>query len=324
MTPLRSIENIGQYDDDGIVFPIRVFSPEEALIFRHLLESLSDDGSGIPLRRLDGLHLWFEWAYRLATHEAILDAVAKILGNDILIDGTLVFAKPPHDPGFVPWHQDSVYSSWHLTPSTSAWIALTASYPVNGCMRVIPGSHKQGLVEHDVLKDDANLLKRGERVHLDVDESKALDVVLKPGEASLHNCNIIHGSKPNTSDEPRIGFIIRYVTNQLRSSSRPLMRARGQSGCNHLEFAEPPIGIELVKAVASWRESTQLTPDGGMSQAFVLLQHCVAAASDKRLSELQDSRHNLAIVGFGMTRNPRARLRQSEVIARISVVSIAG
>ena len=48
---------------------------------------------------------------------------------------------------------------------------------------------------------------------MDVNESEAIDVVLKPGEMSLHHTNIVHGSNPNTSDGPRIGFIVRFVTN---------------------------------------------------------------------------------------------------------------
>ena len=81
------------------------------------------------LKRFDNLHLFFPWAYRLATHEALLDVVENFLGPDIVIDGTLVFYKPPHDGSYASWHQDSVYSGWHLTPSISAWIALTLEQP---------------------------------------------------------------------------------------------------------------------------------------------------------------------------------------------------
>jgi ectoine hydroxylase-related dioxygenase (phytanoyl-CoA dioxygenase family) len=218
------------------VFPVPVLSAEEVAEFRGALEEVVEDRQ----RRVDNLHLQFPWAYRLASHEALLDAVEGILGPEILIDGNLVFYKPPHDASYASWHQDSVYSGWHLTPSVSAWIALTTSEPANGCMRVIPGSHKQGLLEHDNIEDPNLLNKRGERLRMDVEESRAVDVVLKPGEMSLHHTNIIHGSNANTSDGPRIGFIVRFVTNLSTNRDRQVMRVRGNADCSHLRLAEPP------------------------------------------------------------------------------------
>jgi non-heme Fe2+,alpha-ketoglutarate-dependent halogenase len=227
---------IDVYEEQGIVFPIRVLSDAEVAEFRSELEQVTRDGA----RRLDQLHLTYPWAYRLASHRAVLDAVESLIGPEILIDGNLVFYKPPHDEGYASWHQDSVYSGWHLTPSVSAWIALTVSEPANGCMRVIPGSHKRGLLEHDNVQDPNLLNKRGERLRMDVDESQAVDVVLKPGEMSLHHTNIVHGSNPNTSDGPRIGFIVRFVTNLSTNRDRQVMRVRGNADCSHLRLVEPP------------------------------------------------------------------------------------
>jgi non-heme Fe2+,alpha-ketoglutarate-dependent halogenase len=250
---MLSRHQLNQYDSNGIVFPIRVFSADEVTLFRGALESIADDCGEGSLKRFDSLHLFFDWAHRLVTHDALLNAVEDVLGGDILIDGTLVFYKPPHDSSYVSWHQDSVYSGWHLTPSTSAWIALTGSHRANGCMRVIPGSHKQGLVTHVNVRDDSNLVARGERVETVVDESQAVDVVLQPGEMSLHHSTIIHGSNANTSDEPRIGFIVRFVTNQITNRDRPLLRVRGEADCSHLSLAEPPAEIDQPTAISAWR-----------------------------------------------------------------------
>lgn len=227
---------IDVYEQQGIVFPIRVLSDAEVAEFRGELEKVAREGA----RRLDQLHLTFPWAYRLVSHEKVLDAVESLIGPEILVDGNLVFYKPPHDAGYASWHQDSVYSGWHLTPSVSAWIALTVSEPANGCMRVVPGTHRQGVLEHDNVQDPNLLNKRGERLRMDIDESQAVDVVLKPGEMSLHHTNIVHGSNPNTSDGPRIGFIVRFVTNLSTNRDRPVMRVRGNADCGHLRLIEPP------------------------------------------------------------------------------------
>jgi len=242
------------YERNGIVFPIPVLSMAEVECCRSALDSIVELCGEGSLKRFDNLHLFFPWAYKLATHEALLDAVEDFLGSDLVIDGTLVFYKPPHDASYASWHQDSVYSGWHLTPSISAWIALTESNHSNGCMRVIPGSHKLGLLDHDNVHGDPNLLnRRGERVRMDVQESNAVDVVLRPGEMSLHHTNIVHGSNANGSDRPRIGFIVRFVTNRATNRDRPVMHARGSGDCSHLRLAVPPVEDNLEAAIASWR-----------------------------------------------------------------------
>ena len=242
-----------RYEQDGIVFPISVLSADEVYECRNALDSIAAVCGAGSLKRFDNLHLFFPWAYRLATHSAVLDAVENFLGPDIVIDGTLVFYKPPHDGSYASWHQDSVYSGWHLTPSISAWIALTSSNRNNGCMRAIPGSHKLGLVEHDNIQNDPNLLnRRGERIRMDVKESDAIDIVLRPGEMSLHHTNIVHGSNPNTSDGPRIGFIVRFVTNHTPNRDRLIVHARGNTDCSHLRLAQPPVNEDLREAIAAW------------------------------------------------------------------------
>jgi len=229
-------EQIEAYRRDGFVFPIEIFSPAEVARFRGAFEALSEYSP----QRFDRLHLFFDWAYQIVTHEALLDVVEGILGDDILVYGTLVLAKQPHDLRYASWHQDSFYSGLHLTPSTTAWIALTPSHQGNGCMRVIPGSHRLGFVDHENVPDPNLLNRRGERIKIDVDESEAVDVVLRPGEISLHESTLVHGSTPNCSDEPRIGFIVRFVTSQMRNPNTRLMRVRGDGDCRHLDLAETP------------------------------------------------------------------------------------
>ena len=242
-----------RYEQDGIVFPIPVLSADEVFQNRNALDSIAAQCGPGSLKRFDNLHLFFPWAYRLATHDALLNAVESFLGPELVIDGTLVFYKPPHDGSYASWHQDSVYSGWHLTPSISAWIALTTSNRNNGCMRVVPGSHKLGLLEHDNVQNDPNLLnRRGEQVRMEVKEWDAIDVVLRPGEMSLHHTNIVHGSNPNTSDGPRIGFIVRFVTNRTTSRDRLVVHARGDADCSHLKLAQPPVNEDLTAAIAAW------------------------------------------------------------------------
>lgn len=248
MKATLSKQQLEDYERDGFLFPIDVFSAAEVAVFREAFESLIEYSP----TRFDRLHLFFEWAHQVVTHDALLDVVEAILGDDILVYGTLVLAKQPRDLRYASWHQDSFYSGLHLTPSTSAWIALTPSNQTNGCMRVIPGSHKLGALDHENVSADPNLLnRRGERIKGAVDESEAVDIVLRPGQMSLHQSTIVHGSNPNTSDESRIGFIVRFVTSHMHNPNTRLLRVRGNGDCSHLDLAEPP-PLDRRLALSNW------------------------------------------------------------------------
>lgn len=253
-----SKQQLSRYDREGVVFPIPVLTAAEADTYRAAFEELEDLAGG-NLKRVGGAHLFFRWAYELATHPAVLDAVSDMLGDKLLIAGTLIFCKYPHDPAYVSWHQDSLYSNWHLMPTTSAWIALSDSTAANGCMRVIPGSHLHGLVAHRLAPTTMNLLDKGQEVESDVDEARATDLVLRAGEMSLHHGNLIHGSSPNRSDVKRLGFIVRYITDQFRKSAQPVLRARGSSDCSHLNLTKAPPDVSIPEAFTAWKKSESET-----------------------------------------------------------------
>jgi ectoine hydroxylase-related dioxygenase (phytanoyl-CoA dioxygenase family) len=246
-----------RFEQDGVVYPIPVISPQKSSAYLASFSQL-EELLERPIKRMGNPALHFSWAYRLATEPAVLDAVEEILGADLLIAGTLIFCKYPRDPAYVAWHQDTFYSNLHLTPSLSAWIALLDSTPENGCMRVVPGSHSQGTLPHQETGSVDNLLKRGEEIQVDVDEAQATDVVLKAGEMSLHHNSIIHGSRSNRSDTKRIGFIVRFVTPEynLGPQRTPFLPAKGTfARCGHLKIAEGPADGDIRAALETWERS---------------------------------------------------------------------
>jgi ectoine hydroxylase-related dioxygenase (phytanoyl-CoA dioxygenase family) len=83
-------------------------------------------------------------------------------------------------------------------------------------MEVIPGTHTMDQVPHRDTFDKNNLLTRGQEIAVDVDQSKAVRLDLRPGEISLHHMRLVHGSAPNPSDQRRIGFAIRYIPTYVR------------------------------------------------------------------------------------------------------------
>lgn len=212
---------INSYARDGIVFPIPVLTAEEVTSYRgfaeeHLARDVDDT------RRL---HLDHEWAHALATHPAVVSPVEKLLGDDVVIWGTLLLRKLPHSDDYVAWHQDGAYSEFVGDDSISAWVALGASTVESGCMRVIPGSHRARLA-HIETADGNNLLLRRQTVGVPLDDSGAVDVILRAGEMSLHHLDLVHGSAPNRSAAARTGFIVRFVRRSGAGTWSPLVPVR--------------------------------------------------------------------------------------------------
>jgi non-haem Fe2+, alpha-ketoglutarate-dependent halogenase len=169
--------------------------------------------------------------------------VEGVLGPDILVWASSMFAKSAHSPDFVSWHQDMAY--WGLDPPdiVTAWLALTDSSPDNGCMRVVPGTHKLDIAPHHDTYAADNMLSRGQEAAVEVDESKVADIVLKPGEMSLHHAKIVHGSRANLSARPRLGFAIRYISPAVRQSAGAedsVMLVRGKDRRKNFQYDPEP------------------------------------------------------------------------------------
>ncbi|QEH38553.1 Phytanoyl-CoA dioxygenase (PhyH) [Aquisphaera giovannonii] len=262
-----SAADVARFEEDGVLFPVAALDPGPLAAFRSgfesVMEALGDDRRP---ERFGQWHLCFRWAYDLVTHPPILDAVEDLLGPDILVHSASAFAKRPGSPEFVSWHQDGYNWELDVPRLASAWVALTDSTPENGCLRVVPGSHRRSRLDHLARHHEHNMLGSGLQVADEVVESQAVDVALRAGEMSFHHVDIVHGSGPNRSRGPRIGFAIRYTTPGVsqRRSHHEVVLARGSD--RHARFdvrAAPPSG----SIADGW--SAQRALAGRMSEAQV-------------------------------------------------------
>lgn len=240
-----------EYAERGYFFPVRVFDDAETARFSECFldyrSQIGDRLKHLPARDqyvvFSETHTFLHWVYEMVSHPRVLDAVERILGPDLLVWNTRWFAKMPGEKTYISWHQDATY--WGLQPPevTTAWLALSHSTPENGCMRVIPDSHRRPLLPQIETFAPDNALSRGQEIAVEVDESEAVDLVLGPGEMSLHHIGIVHGSKANTSKQPRIGIAVRYISPRVQQDGTErqlavLVRGRDQYG--HFDLAEPP------------------------------------------------------------------------------------
>ncbi|MDH3659758.1 MAG: phytanoyl-CoA dioxygenase family protein [Alphaproteobacteria bacterium] len=238
-----SAEQIKHYQDLGYVSPIRVLGDAEAASYRAKLEAIEASGAADADHLRFKPHLLFTFLDQLIRHPNILDAVEGVIGPNILCWATNFFTKEPKTTNFISWHQDLTY--WGLEPAdiVTAWVALSPATVESGCMRFVPGTHKMEIVAHKDTFADDNMLSRGQEIEAEVDENDAVDVVLKPGEMSLHHVKLVHGSNANRSDDRRIGFAIRYVpayVRQVVGKKDSAVLVRGVDRERNFEHEDPP------------------------------------------------------------------------------------
>jgi hypothetical protein len=211
---------LARYRVEGFLAPLPAMSAAEAAALLDRLQAFEarDPAAAGPILRHKG-HLVLPWLDALIRHPAILAAVRALLGPDLLCWTTNAFIKEPGDGRFVTWHQDATYWGLSAHEVATAWVALTPSTRANGCMRVIPGSHRWPVQPHRDTHDPANLLTRGQEIAVAVDEAAAVELLLAPGEMSLHHVLMAHASGPNSSPGRRIGIAIRYVPTWVRQTA---------------------------------------------------------------------------------------------------------
>jgi len=217
-------QEIETYRRDGLVIPSGYRLPQKTLQrIGELYDKLLADNCDSPEFSADfilGPHLdasgtygvkgnrqWLEFA-RIPD---ILDMIEQLIGADFILWGMTIFGKPALHGKITPWHQDGDYYPIEPLETLTVWISLDGSTPENGCMRFIPGSHRDHRVysHHFEHRDDYTLAQVIDDGQVDLDLAR--DIVLEPGQISLHDVYLVHGSGPNLSDRRRMGLVLRIM-----------------------------------------------------------------------------------------------------------------
>jgi ectoine hydroxylase-related dioxygenase (phytanoyl-CoA dioxygenase family) len=169
--------------------------------------------------------------HQLTYHEGILDIIEDLIGPNIQQFHNQALNKPPHHGGPIFWHQDNAY--WKCLPANlvSCWLTLDDVDLHNGAMQFIPGSHLRPMI-HDQAQGSDVLLDMGKLV----DDSKAVVGDLPAGGITLHHCQTLHRTAPNTTDRQRRALAIHFMTPGTKSArtdetipvcfSHPMLRMR--------------------------------------------------------------------------------------------------
>jgi hypothetical protein len=213
-----SAEQIEQFNRDGYLRGIRIFSEAEIAGIRRYFDALLARvlEAGGDSYSISTAHAKYARVWDLLTDRRVVACVTDLLGENVIGWGSHFFCKMPRDGKAVAWHQDASY--WPLTPSraVTAWLAVDDADVENACMRFVAGSHHFGhltyrpssAAEHNVLDQTIeNPLQYGTEV---CDE-------LRAGEISLHSDLLLHGSEANNSDRRRCGLTLRYCAAEVRA-----------------------------------------------------------------------------------------------------------
>ena len=264
--PLSELE-IETYRRDGLVIPAHYRVPAATLErIRQLYQELLDNNRDNPDFSPDfilGPHLDASGTYGIkgnaewldiARDPEILDMVEQLIGPDLILWGVTIFGKPARVGKATPWHQDGDYYPIEPLETLTVWISLDGSTPEQGCMRYIPGSHRDHRIysHHFEHRDDYTLAQVIDDDQVDL--SQARDIVLEPGQISLHDVYLVHGSEANRSDRRRMGLVLRIMpatsfynhnSGKIKEeagsphgySNRALFLLRGEDRTGHNDFA---------------------------------------------------------------------------------------
>jgi hypothetical protein len=220
--PRLTPEQVEAYRREGyIIYNHPVLAPEKFAALKACFEKiLADLPAGERPEAMDVPHFMHPELFEWALDNDILDLVEPILGPDMALFSTHFICKPKGNGKRVPWHEDSAYWKGQIDPMevVTVWFALDPSTKENGCMMVIPTSHRtgqKGFSDYSAVDVSKNVFGN-EIVKAHLNEDSRVYVELQPNECSLHNARIQHGSEPNTSSLRRCGWTLRFCSSSVK------------------------------------------------------------------------------------------------------------
>ncbi len=215
-------EQIEAYRRDGFTGPVPVLTDEEVARYRAGLEAFErESGKKLDFPERSKSYLLFDWADEIVHHPRVLDAVEELIGPNILVYHLTMHIKEAGTDAIVVWHQDDDYFRLSPAEQVTAWVALSDASERAGCMRMVPGSFREGRIPHDKRPSPDHVIRAGKGIFDRYRDSDGTPVPVGAGEMSLHHTHTVHSSGPNRADDRRIGVGISYIPTHVRPTTEP-------------------------------------------------------------------------------------------------------
>ena len=224
MNELISQQQVEQFREAGYFMTDVVFEPDELramsnemdrVYSEHLREVRDSTDDEEQIRSAEGrrafgsFHKLSQVADEFTRAPIYLEASRKIIGQEVDLYYNQAAVKPPQLGKIFKWHQDSGYRETVPLEFLTCWTAISDSNLANGCIWVIPGSHKRGVLPHE-LEQETGEIYAGKNALLE-DETGAIPVEMKAGQVAVFSSLMLHKSGPNTTTNSyRRGFVPQY------------------------------------------------------------------------------------------------------------------
>lgn len=205
---------VSRFEEDGFLVIDDVFSDADVERLRAASEgeavrkALDEKGIAEKTVHLLAITTFDPVFMELASHPKIVDRIRPLIGDDIQLEHSKLATKPvAKGRGPFHWHQDFAFFPHTNTSLVAVMVMLDDATPENGCMQIVRGSHRWGLLDH---MQDGRFTGACQESDRWQDASLIADVTPKAGGISIHHCLALHGSEPNLSGKPRRGLVFQY------------------------------------------------------------------------------------------------------------------
>ena len=240
-------DELAYWDENGYLVRLNVFTTEENNVLRRVAEDIVDEKRPFPVTNINQNALVRDgkveeqgiYAMHKIHHPScycpefltrvrdprLTDPLVDILGPDILgINNLFIWKAPKIGLGF-PWHQDKFYfrNRFRTETTVGTWTAIDPADRENGCLYVIPGSHKRDIFQHDDLEGSQQQefkLARGAR------DEDGVAVEVPPGAVIWFHSHLLHKSTDNRSLRFRRSYVIHYLSAQAEWSRPEALNSR--------------------------------------------------------------------------------------------------
>lgn len=223
--------HVADYERDGVIRVPGFLTPDEVAAVRAELDRyIRDDLPGRPAdaRTFEKDEQTVRNLWRLEQHNAFFRAlgersdikalVAPLVHGEPVLAGVETFNKPARIGSGVPQHQDNAYFCQTPPDMLTVWIAIDPVTEANGPVYFIKGSHRAGM------RPTRPSGVRGNSIGLADPEAAPPGMefcgLLAPGDATIHHCETIHHSAPNTTGHSRLGLLLVYRGSHTRADPR--------------------------------------------------------------------------------------------------------
>ena len=190
----------------------RPHTPTELIQYEPYARQWPDSKRGeLDVRKLFRMSKHVDFFRELSHDHRLLSIAKQLLGPQISLAQSMLLMKPPQVGGEKTWHQDNAYFRLDPPACFGYWIACDPARIENGCMHVVPGSHRQGVRPHAGEGDEYGLV---DRPH----EEEIVAIELEPGDGLLFHCELFHFTPANKTTHRRRAMQYHYMATTVKKT----------------------------------------------------------------------------------------------------------